>query len=560
MRSVILCALLLLVSCAGDRSPALIELEIDDLPERVTALAVGDADGNGRPDLISGDGRWFRKEEGGIGYDPGSVRIQEFHGGSLREIHRLEVPAPLVEAAVADVSGDKGPEIILALGWQQYVEGASIHLWTLRDRDGEWQIEVIHTLPTPRSQVTSFQIVDLNGDGRKDIQLSYFTSKYFIETAQMVWTGEAGWKVTILPEVRMAMSRLAYRRSDREPLIQIVGRTYGDSLGDLGDLFIEAENGIRIDLPAWQGINTLARSDLDGDGLTEVLLSDGWHMNYGRLARARLAILHPAAEGFAYELIEDVTGQNRIYRIATADIAGDGGLEIVAAGNMGLRIWQHNGGRYRAFSPEGTIGGPFALADIRGDRRPELIVAGSPPVIYTFARRLPWSEELGEEIYPADLEPEDLIGRPAPALVTDAWLNSEPLSLQDLGGKVIVLDFWATWCGPCREMYPVLSEWHRELADDGLVVIGITKYDEQQRDLEAVRMFLDSEGLDYPVAVGTGNGTHLRYAVGPIPHTIVIGPDGVVRYSRVGAADPRDAEPVIMELLLQLISASRDLR
>ena len=162
---------------------------------------------------------------------------------------------------------------------------------------------------------------------------------------------------------------------------------------------------------------------------------------------------------------------------------------------------------------------------------------------------MPWSDELGEEIIPADLEPGDLIGRPAPALVTNAWLNSEPLSLQELRGKVIVLDFWATWCGPCREMYPVLSEWHRELADDGLVVIGVTRYDEQQRDLETVRTFLESEELDYPVAVGTGSRTHLRYAVGPIPHTIVIGPDGVVRYSRVGAADPREAEPVIMELL-----------
>ncbi len=542
-------ATLLLAACTSDGSPALIKLEISNLPERITALAVGDFNRNGHLDLISGNGRWFRNEEGGIEYDPGSVRIQEIRGDSLRDIHQFETPAPLVKAAIADVAEDEEPEIILALGWQQYVDGASVHLWIVHEQDGDWETEVLYTIPTPRSQVTSFQVVDLNGDGREDIQISYFTSKYFIETAQVVWTAGDGWNVSILPEVRMAMSRLAYRRSDPEPLMQIVGRTYGDSLGDLGDLYIEAENGIRIDLPAWQGINTLAGADLDGDGLTEVLLSDGWHRNYGRLARARIAVLHPEVEGFVYELIEDITGQNRINQITTADIAGDRGLEIVASGNMGLRIWQSNGGRFRAFSPEGVPGGSFALADMRGGRRAELIMAGAPPAIYAFARRLPWSDELSEEVIPPDLEPEDLIGQPAPGLITDAWLNSKPLSLSELKGKVIVLDFWATWCGPCREMYPVLSQWQRELADDGLIVIGITRYDERQRDLDTVRSFLDSEGLSYPVAVSRGNQTHLRYAVGSIPHTIVIGPDGVVRYSVVGAAEPHDAESIIMELL-----------
>ena len=82
-----------------------------------------------------------------------------------------------------------------------------------------------------------------------------------------------------------------------------------------------------------------------------------------------------------------------------------------------------------------------------------------------------------------------------------------------------------------------------------LTVIGITRYDAQQRDLAVIREFAGENGLDYPLAVGRGNLTHISYAVGAIPHLVVIDGAGIVRHVKIGAAEPREAEQVILRLL-----------
>jgi thiol-disulfide isomerase/thioredoxin len=81
-----------------------------------------------------------------------------------------------------------------------------------------------------------------------------------------------------------------------------------------------------------------------------------------------------------------------------------------------------------------------------------------------------------------DKEKEDvspLVGKPAPNFKGDFAINGEPVSLSDLRGKVVVLDFWAVWCGPCIESFPHLTELHKDFKDKGVVVLGITSYYKQ---------------------------------------------------------------------------------
>ncbi|HEY0413155.1 MAG TPA: TlpA disulfide reductase family protein [Allosphingosinicella sp.] len=134
------------------------------------------------------------------------------------------------------------------------------------------------------------------------------------------------------------------------------------------------------------------------------------------------------------------------------------------------------------------------------------------------------------------------VGNPAPyfGLTT---LDGKKASLASLRGKVVVINFWATWCAPCREEMPMMSSVHARLKDQGLVIYGVTTEDSAPPN----QLTKLSEALSYPLVrrfVGYG------YPIlDGVPTTYVIDRKGVVRYAKATVFQGRDFVDIILPLL-----------
>jgi thiol-disulfide isomerase/thioredoxin len=105
------------------------------------------------------------------------------------------------------------------------------------------------------------------------------------------------------------------------------------------------------------------------------------------------------------------------------------------------------------------------------------------------------------------------------------------VSLSDFAGQPVVLNFWATWCAPCRAEMPYLQSMHVKYADDGLVVLAVDVLE----PTSLVAPFLEQYGLTMPVALDLNGSTAYDYRIGSYPTTYMIGRDGRVVNVRRGA-------------------------
>lgn len=133
-------------------------------------------------------------------------------------------------------------------------------------------------------------------------------------------------------------------------------------------------------------------------------------------------------------------------------------------------------------------------------------------------------------------------GKPAPPLVLEGWLNSEPIELEKLKGKIVLLDFWATWCGPCIRSIPHNNELQKKYADRGLVVIGVCA----QRGSEKMGETVKKHGIEYPVAMDSTGGTVKAYKANSYPDYYLIDRAGNLRWGDVANKEVDKA----VELLL----------
>jgi len=125
-------------------------------------------------------------------------------------------------------------------------------------------------------------------------------------------------------------------------------------------------------------------------------------------------------------------------------------------------------------------------------------------------------------------------------------LNGQSLQLSAYRGKVVLLDFWATWCTPCREEIPHLVELQNKYRGQGLQIIGVSMDDSP----EPVREFYQRFQMNYPVVMGNADIGEIYGGVLGLPIAFVIGRDGRISAKHIGATDVSVLEQDIRGLLL----------
>ena len=126
--------------------------------------------------------------------------------------------------------------------------------------------------------------------------------------------------------------------------------------------------------------------------------------------------------------------------------------------------------------------------------------------------------------------------------------NGKPQPLSQWQGKIVVLNFWATWCPPCREEMPELSELHTEYQDKNVVVLGVAL-----DEIGLIKEFDDENNISYPLLAAEDIGSQLAFNLGndksALPFTVIIKPDGTIANTYFG----RISKPLLEETLLKII-------
>ena len=147
----------------------------------------------------------------------------------------------------------------------------------------------------------------------------------------------------------------------------------------------------------------------------------------------------------------------------------------------------------------------------------------------------------------ATTDHQSLLGQKRPPY-TLGDVQGQRVSASSFDGDVVLVNFWATWCSPCRKEMPMLQKLSAAYRDRGLKVVGIALDDVAQ-----ARAFAAKLGIDYTILVGDADvmavGIAYGNRAGMLPYTVLIGRDGIVRWTHLGELDRDDLESELRKLL-----------
>ena len=158
---------------------------------------------------------------------------------------------------------------------------------------------------------------------------------------------------------------------------------------------------------------------------------------------------------------------------------------------------------------------------------------------------LAWTLAVPLGLHASPSVPPAKLGKPAPDW-TLSDVDGKPVKLSDFSGKVVILNFWATWCPPCTEEIPTLVEIQKEYGSKGVVVVGVSV---DEGGPAIVRSFLKQNRLNYPVVLASRMVTDVYDSTGAIPTTYLIDRSGKVAHVQLGEIDKAQLEKQLKPLL-----------